>query len=97
MAIHGRLENALYALQGLLICARSMAYDLADERIDANKPSKAKELADLLDTAEYLPRLIANDADETDNFRGHLASAAHRFRCSHLVLDRFDNPIPPKW
>lgn len=96
MAIPDKLENALYALQGVLIFARSLAYDLATECATDKDRKKAKDIADLLDVAEYLPRLIAKDPEETDNFRGHLAETAQRYPCE-FILQRFDDPIPCKW
>lgn len=81
-----KLPNALYALQGVLIRARLLA----------NEPTKAKELAALLDYAEHLPRLIANQTDETSNFRAILEEVGNRYQCA-FVLQRFDEPAPSKW
>ena len=67
----------------MLIRARSLA----------NEPDKAKELAALLDYAEHLPRLIADQADETRNFRAVLAEVAGRYQCG-FVLQRFDEQAP---
>jgi len=77
-----KFENALYALQELLIFARSMAY--------AKKPYK--EIADILDTAEYLPYLIMNDKDETERFRMHLQNMADKYGC-YNCLENFDDLI----
>lgn len=79
-----KLDNALYALQGVLIFARKMAYE--------NKAHK--EIADILDTAEYLPYLIFNDRDETENFRNHLLDIVDKYGC-HICLERFDGSV--KW
>lgn len=81
-----KLPNALYSLQGVLIRARAMA----------NEPDKAKELAVLLDYAEYLPSLIARQSDETNNFRATLEEVGKRYQCA-FVLQRFDEPAPPNW
>lgn len=81
-----KVPNALYALQGVLVRARTMAYEGAP----------GEELADLLDTAEILPRFIASEEDETDRFRQHLEEVAKRHRCA-FVLQRFDEPVPSKW
>ena len=81
-----KLSNALYALQGVLIRARTMAYE------DAPR----KQLADLLDTAELLPSLIASEVDETESFRGWMAEVSSRHRCA-FVLERFDEPPPANW
>ena len=81
-----KLPNALYALQGVLIRARAMA----------NEPDKAKELAALLDYAEYLPSLIGRQTDETNIFRETLEEVGKRYQCA-FVLQRFDEPAPPNW
>lgn len=78
--------NALYALQGVLIRARSLA----------NEPNKSRELFALLDNAEHLPRLIANDRDETSNFRNLLEEIGARYQCA-FVLQRFDEIAPSDW
>lgn len=81
-----KLPNALYALQGVLIRARAMAHE----------PDKAKELAALLDYAEYLPSLMAKQTDETSNFRATLEEVGKRYQCA-FVLQRFDEPAPSDW
>jgi hypothetical protein len=80
------MPNALYALQGVLIHARAMAY----------KSAAGSELGDLLDTAEMLPRYIASDSDETESFRRYLAEIAAKHKCA-FVLERFDEPMPQRW
>lgn len=86
MITPNKLPNALYALQGVLIQARAMA----------NEPDKAKELAALLDYAEYLPSLIARQTDETNSFRAILEEVGKRYQCA-FVLQRFEEPAPPNW
>ncbi len=81
-----KLNNALYALQGVLIRARSLAYEGAPH----------EKLATILDAAEYLPFLIASKIDETDTFRACIANVATEFSCGY-VLSRFDEPAPPGW
>lgn len=81
-----KLSNALYALQAVLIKARSMAYSGAP----------GQQIADLLDAAEMLPRLIANETDETENFRRYLVQIGEKHKCA-FVVQHFDEPIPPKW
>ena len=71
-------ENALYALQALLVRARLIAYEV-----------KSKELIALLDCAEYLPSLIARKTDETDHFRDMLKGLSDRFSCRE-PLRKFD-------
>ena len=77
-----KLDNALHALQGVLVIARSMAYDGA--------PYEA--LARVLDTAEYLPSLIWDATDRTETFRTHLVGLASEFPRMRLAVNRFDSP-----
>jgi hypothetical protein len=81
-----QLPGALHALQGVLIKARQMAY----------RGAPSMEIADILDSAEYLPRLIASEANETDQFRRCLAAIAEKHKCAFL-LQRFDEPAPLNW
>ncbi len=81
-----KLPNAYYALHGIIIRARAMA----------NERASGNDLADLLDAAEMLPRLIASERDETDTFRQYLAEIASKRRCA-FVLQRFDEPAPKMW
>ena len=81
-----KLPNALYALQGVLIRARSMAH----------RSEPIEELAELLDYAEYMPGLVACAADETVQFRAILETVAAKYRCAS-VLQRFDEPVPSNW
>lgn len=74
-----KINNALSALQGLIIHGRKMAYDGED----------LVRIAALLDYAEYLPSLILSKEDETDRYREVLATAAERFQCG-FILERFD-------
>ncbi len=78
--------NALYALQGLLVHARTLAADRAP----------FKELYDFLDAVQELPGFLAGRADDTDAFRRRLVEITQRFRCP-LVLQRFDDPLPDRW
>lgn len=79
------LQNALYAFQGALVKARTLAYD-----------AQNASLARLLDHSEYLPRLMAEPEDCTESFRSTLSEVAQGFS-SQFVLDRFDEPLPTKW
>ena len=68
-------KNALYALQHVLIRARTMAYE-----------SNNAKLAELLDYAEYLPDLIARpEEDCTETFRQNVTDIAEKFRCQHAI------------
>jgi hypothetical protein len=86
MIAPNKLQNALRALHGVLIVARQMAYTKA--------PGAA--MADILDSVEILPSLIASEMDETDQFRLYLASIAEKHKCV-FVLQYFDEPVPPNW
>lgn len=77
-----KASNALHALQGHLIHARSLAY-----------PNGLREIAERLDTAECLPWLVASRHVETESFRDHVDETSRRHGCAH-VLARFDDPRP---
>jgi hypothetical protein len=84
-----RPEKLLHALQGLhdlMVWGRWMAY----------RDAPHGEIADLLDWGEILPGLIASPDDETDRFRSYLEHIANRHSCARL-LQRFDDPAPPRW
>jgi hypothetical protein len=81
-----KLHNAYYALQAVLVQARFLAY----------KPENAKQVAGLLDYAEYLPWLMACKSDETARFRANLEEVATRYKCAY-ILQRFDEPVPSAW
>ena len=75
-----KLSNALHALNAILIRARTMAYDAVEHA----------RIAEVLDVAEYLPPLIADAADRTDEFREQVAGLAERFPEMSFALERFD-------
>jgi hypothetical protein len=81
-----KLPNALYALNAVLILARSMAY--------RNQPGN---VAVVLDVAEHLPRLLAEPEDRTDDFRGFLVDLAAKNKDFHLAVLRFDREVPTRW
>jgi hypothetical protein len=81
-----KLPGALYSLHGVLVMARQMAY--------TGSPGAA--IADILDTAEMLPRLIACETNETDQFRRYLDHIAEKYKRA-FVLQYFDEPAPPNW
>ena len=74
-----KFQNALYALQALLVRARSMAYEKVDH----------KQLAKLLDDAEELPRLIAVAEDKTDDFKAALTDFSEQYHCPY-ILQQFE-------
>jgi hypothetical protein len=81
------MEHALYALNTVLVLARHMA--AAGE--------KGADVADVLDIAEYLLRLIAVVEDRTVEFREQLAGLRDKYKQFALAVDRFDGTIPPRW
>jgi len=78
-----KAKQALFALQAVIIRARSMAHDLGN----------AQDLAELLDDAEHLPYLLASEEDETENYRRILEKVARRHKSAH-ALQRFDGELP---
>jgi hypothetical protein len=82
-----KLPNALFALNGVLVLARAMAYE--------ERPGS--ELADVLDAAEYLPRLLAMRGDQTEHFREVVATLASKDSKFQMVVDPFDQAAPPGW
>jgi len=80
-----KFQNALYALQGVLIQLRKMAYEKV----------AYEELAELLDYAEELPRLIATNKDMTQRFENVLSEIADKYKCQYL-LQRFEK-APDVW
>jgi hypothetical protein len=79
-------QNALRALNHVLVLARKMAYDRVDQ----------KEIADVLDISEYLPCLLADERDKTSAFRACLGDLAARWPDFGTALEVFDGP-PLKW
>lgn len=83
-----KLDNALYALSGIVVETRAMA---------ANGRS-ADELAEVLDWVEYLPPFLAAPDDETDDFRAFLEGLATRYPQFAFALERFDaKKAPEAW
>ena len=70
---------ALKALQEVIIRGRAMAYEKTDHA----------QIADLLDTAEYLAALIYDKEDMTITFRQNLVELAKKHKCN-VALDGFD-------
>ncbi|HKD79395.1 MAG TPA: hypothetical protein VKH81_06845 [Candidatus Angelobacter sp.] len=81
-----KVRNAFYALQAILTHARFLAA----------KSDQAKQVVGLLDSAEYLPGLMASQSDETVRFREVLLDVAKRYRCAYIV-QCFDDPVPSAW
>jgi len=76
-------KNATYALHGVLIKARSLAY----------QPGSDREVASILDRAEVLTKLFGSESDETAAFRKILENVAKSHQCN-FVLERFDTDKP---
>jgi len=77
---------ALWALNAVLVMARALAYETAPH----------DHLADVLDTAEYLPLLLLHTNDETAHFRDMLVDLADRDPRFQIAVDRFDaGELPP--
>ena len=76
-----KVQNGLCALSRVLVLARTMAYDQA----------KPGDMAEILDVAEYLPRLLAAEDDQTDAFREQLVGLARRWPDFESALECFDN------
>ena len=85
-------ESALYALQGVLICARDLALRCARE----GSSNDLQTLVEMLDRAEYLPFLLASADDQTVQFRGILREIARRHG-GDFILRRFDEAAPVGW
>ena len=80
MVRRDKRNNALYALHRVLVEARTMATARNDI-----------EMAQVLDWAETLPRLIAvGDRDTTEQFREHLRAIAERHPSFRHALTAFD-------
>jgi hypothetical protein len=82
-----KTQNALYALNGILIATRAMAYD----------EQSHVAIAEVLDQVEYLPRLLADNSDKTDEFRAYLVDLVTMNPRFTFVLERFDEPAPQRW
>jgi hypothetical protein len=74
-----KLNNALYALQALMVHARSMAHEKVDHKL----------LAELLDDVEELPQLIAVPEDKTDDFKIALIDLSEQYNCPY-ILQQFE-------
>jgi hypothetical protein len=75
-------RGALGALNAALVQLRQLAHEGVE----------GAALAELLDLVEYLPRLLADEEDRSDEFRKVLVDLAARRADFQLALDRFDRP-----
>lgn len=74
-----RVPAALHAIHRILVQARWMAYNEAP----------AKQMAAILDDAEILPTLLANDRDETVFFQLMLEGIAEHFPACRGILSEY--------
>ncbi len=81
MITQKKLSKALKAIQGIIIQARSMAEHTED----------SKKIAMLLDLAEYLPGLLLDQDDKTDEFSEFLAGVGHKFPNCQYIIDEFNS------
>lgn len=82
-----RMNNALAAVNAVLVATRAMAYEKRSH----------EELAEILDVAEYLPRLLADPEDKTAEFREQIAGLATKYPSFTFAVERFDNPDLGRW
>ena len=83
-----KFSNALRSLNHVLVLVRAMAYDRADHG----------DIADALDIAEYLPRLLASPEDQTAEFRACLADLGNRWPDFNGAVEYFDSPtVDERW
>jgi hypothetical protein len=80
MIAQEKLTDALYALNAVLVRARTMAFE--------REPHET--LARVLDEAELLPMLIARKDDKTIQFRAHLEELIRIDAGFAHALQRFD-------
>lgn len=79
-----KTSGALYALHLILVRARFMA----------QTGEALKDIAVLLDYAEMLPRLLADEQDMTVTYREYVVAITERFPYCQYVLTQFDDPEP---
>jgi hypothetical protein len=80
-------NQALQALHRVLIEARLMAYEGQD----------SAKMADVLDWAELLPRLLAADEDKTSEYRNTLAAIAENYPRFTGALTAFESGERVRW
>jgi hypothetical protein len=88
MIVEEKRDQALYAIHQIFIHLKLLAYREESFRVVAN----------ILDSAERLPAIMASPDDETSVFRDYLESMARRFPGIEPILESFDqNEIDPWW
>jgi hypothetical protein len=83
----GKMNNALAALNAVLVTARKLAYDQRAHQ----------QIAEVLDAAEYLPRLLADEEDQTAAFRETLVGLTILDPGFNFAIERFDNEHLGRW
>lgn len=76
-------RGALKAINAIFVRARAAAYE-----------GDTEDMAEVFDVAEYLPCLMLETRDRTDEFRGQLVDLAERFPRYARALSAFDEPDP---
>jgi len=87
MIAETKKTQALGALNWVLVQLRTLAA----------RDTPGRELAELLDLAEYLPRLMADPEDRTIEFRDVLLDFVRRREDFRLALDRFEAAADQRW
>ena len=87
MIAESKKTQALGALNWVLVQLRTLAV----------RDTPGRELAELLDLAEYLPRLMADPEDRTIEFRDVLLDFVRRREDFRLALDRFEAAADRPW
>jgi hypothetical protein len=75
-----KLHKALYAINGILVIARLMAYE----------KDSYERIAEILDVAELLPMLLRDSKDNTEFFRQMLVGCSEQFPKTSFTLQHFD-------
>lgn len=73
-----RMNDALHAIQMLIVQARQAAFD-----------ADAKEAGALLDDAEWLPSLLRDNIDQTREFQLALEGIAQKHPQCRYILEQF--------
>ena len=72
-----KFEQAVRAIQHVIIRGRTMAY----------QAEPAARIAELLDHAEYLPQLILAAEDRTEIFADYLKMISEQYQCRYIFTE----------
>ena len=75
-----KYENALWALNAVLVWIRKMTYEKAGYKL----------LGDVLEVVEVLPHVSLRQGDTTDSFRESLQRLATKDSRFNVVIEKFD-------